>query len=289
MNAPLKSSSLNKLGQLSTLKLPSLPPGTPYLLESLTNENIDFVELASIIEKFPSIAAKLISLVNSVWSAPVSEVTSLEATCSRLGFGVVRSTSIALAISAPFDPTKCASFEPDYFWCSAFLTAEAAFRLASVSSAKNVPEPSTARAAGLLHNLGLLWLVDKIPDEVGQAFELVKNHQAESLQQALLSILEFDQAQAGGFLARSWELPEPLEAAMTHFLKTSYRGSQQEIITTVGLAFSLVSTIMKEEVCPHLDPRVTQLGITTEIFTGVFEQISLELEKTRAIAKVLIR
>jgi HD-like signal output (HDOD) protein len=288
MNAPLKSSSLNKLGQLSTLKLPSLPPGTPYLLESLTNENIDFVELASIIEKLPSIAAKLISLVNSAWSAPVKEVTSLDATCSRLGFGVVRSTSIALAISAPFDPTKCASFDPEYFWCSAFLTAETASRLASVSSAKKELEPSTARAAGLLHNLGLLWLIDKIPDEVGQAFELMKNHQAESLQQALLNIIEFDQAQAGGYLARSWELPEPLAAAMTHYLKSDYQGPQNEIIATVGLAVSLVSAILKEEVCPPLDPRVTILGITTENLTSVFDQISLELEKTRAIAKVLI-
>jgi HD-like signal output (HDOD) protein len=89
-------------------------------------------------------------------------VTSLEATCSRLGLGVVRSTSIALAISAPFNPAKCPSFDLEYYWCSVLLTAEAASRLAAESSSKHEFEPATARAAGLLHNLGLLWLVDRL-------------------------------------------------------------------------------------------------------------------------------
>ena len=146
--------------QLATLQLPSMPAGAPYLLKSLTDESIDFVELASVVEKFPGIAGKLISLVNSAWSAPASEVTSLEATCSRLGLGVVRSTSIALAVASPFNSTRCPSFDLEYYWCSVLLTADAASRLVAVSSSKHEFEPATARAAGLLHNLGLLWLAD---------------------------------------------------------------------------------------------------------------------------------
>ncbi len=109
----------SRMNLLSTLKLPTLPAGTPFLMKSLTDENIDFVELAAVLEKFPSIAGKLISLVNSVWSAPASEISSLEAACSRLGFGVVRSTSIALAIASPFDATRCRWFDAERFWCSA--------------------------------------------------------------------------------------------------------------------------------------------------------------------------
>lgn len=288
MNATQNRSDQHKLERLSTLRLPSLPPGIPYLLKSLTDENIGFVELASVIEKFPSIAAKLISLVNSAWSAPVSEITALDATCSRLGFGVVRSTSIALAISAPFDRAKCASFDPEYFWCCALLTAETASRLVLVSSANNALTPSTARAAGLLHNLGLLWLIDNVPVEVDQAFMLVKNHQAESLQQALLNVLGFDQAQAGGYLANRWELPQPLVAAMAHYLESEYQGSHNDVVATVGLAVSLVSSILKEEQCPEQDVRLESLEITAENFADVFEQMKLELEKIRAIARVLI-
>jgi HD-like signal output (HDOD) protein len=288
MTTTLKRADESKLFQLSTLQLPTLPAGTPFLLKSLTNENIDFIELAAIVEKFPSIAGKLISLVNSAWSAPASAVSSLETTCSRLGFGVVRSTSIALAIATPFNPTKCSSFDPEYFWCSALLTADAASRLVPISSSRNDLEPATARAAGLLHNLALLWLVDKLPAELDQALTMVKNNQTESLQQALIHVLGFDQQQAGGHLGSNWALPVPLVEAMTHYPEINYQGSQREIVTTVGLAVKLVSAVLKEEPCPEQDVRLSGLGIAEENLAAVFEQLNGQLVKTQAIAKVLI-
>jgi HD-like signal output (HDOD) protein len=278
MTATSTRSDESTLDQLSTLQLPSLPAGAPYLLKSLTDETIGFVELASVVEKFPGIAGKLISLVNSAWSAPVAEVTSLEATCSRLGLGVVRSTSIALAISAPFNPAKCPSFDLEYYWCSVLLTAEAASRLVAESSSKHEFEPATARAAGLLHNLGLLWLVDRLPAEVDQALIMVKNSQ----------VLGFDQAQAGGYLGNSWALPEPLVSTMIHYPETDYHGSQCELVTTVGLAARVVSAVLKEESCPEQDVRLSGLGIAEENLNNIFDQLNGQLVKTRDIAKVLI-
>ncbi len=283
-----KQAETSRLGELSSLRLPTLATGTPYLLKSLTNENIGFVELASTVEKFPSIAAKLISLANSAWSAPASPITSLETTCSRLGLGVVRSTSIALAIGTPFDPTRCLCFEPEYFWCSALLTAEAASRLAPISSCRKDLDPSTARAAGLLYNLGLLWLVDRLPSEVDQAFMLVKNNQTESLRQALFNTLGFDQLQAGSYLGNSWDLPELLVGAMTHYADPGYQAAHSEVANIVGLAAKLVSATLKEESCPEQDDRLSRLAIAGENFNDVFDQLNGQLEKFRAIAKVLM-
>ena len=288
MTATPIAASESTLNQLGTLQLPSVPAGAPYLLKSLTNETIDFVELASVVEKFPGIAGKLISLVNSAWSAPVSEVTSLEATCSRLGLGVVRSTSIALAISAPFNPARCPSFDLGYYWSSALLTAEAASRLAAASSVKPEFEPATARAAGLLHNLGLLWLVDRLPAQVDQALITLKNNQAESLQQALSQALGFDQVQAGGYLGNSWGLPDPLVSAMTHYPETDYRGVHGELVASVGLAARMVSAVLKEEPCLEQDIRLSSLGLTGDNLENVFDQLNGQLVKTREIAKVLI-
>ena len=288
MTATLMRLDESTLNQLSTLQLPCLPAGAPYLLKSLTSEMIDFVELASVVEKFPGIAGKLISLANSAWSAPVSEVTSLEVSCSRLGLDVVRSTSIALAISAPFNPAKCPSFDLEYYWCSVLLTAEAAYRLVAESSSKHEFEPATARAAGLLHNLGLMWLVDRLPEEVDLALIKVKNDQAESLSQALSQIIGFDQAQAGGYLGKSWALPEPLVRAMTHYPQTDYKGPQCQLVTTVGLATRVVSAVLKDEPCPTQDIRLSSLGITEENLSNVFDQLNGQLVKTRDLAKILI-
>jgi HD-like signal output (HDOD) protein len=274
--------------QLTTLQLPSMPAGAPYLLKSLTDEAIDFTELASVVEKFPGIAGKLISLVNSAWSAPTAEVTSLEATCSRLGLGVVRSTSIAIAVAAPFNPMRCPAFDLEYYWCSVLLTADAASRLVPLSSSRHEFEPATARAAGLLHNLGLLWLVDRLPGEVDQALAMVKSNEAESIRQALTKVLGIDQAQAGGYLGNNWALPEPLVSTMAHYPEIDYRGPNFELVATVGLAARMVAALLKEEPCPEQDTRMSVLGITQEKVNTVFEQLSGQLAKTRDIAKVLI-
>jgi len=288
MTSVLQRPDEYKLYQLSTLQLPTLPIGIPFLLKSLTDENIDFVELALLIEKFPSIAGKLISLANSAWSAPASEVTSLEVACSRLGLDVVKSTSIGLAIAAPFNPTRCLSFDTEYFWCSALLTADAASRLVLIPSSSNDLESSTARTAGLLHNLALLWLVDIFPIEVDQALTMVNNNQAETLQQALIHVLGFDQQQAGRQLGKSWALPELLVESMSHYSDTSYQGPHRAIVTTIGLAARLVSAVLKEDSCPAPDIRLASLGITEEKFADVFEQLNEQLVKTRAMAKVLV-
>jgi HD-like signal output (HDOD) protein len=277
-----------KLSRLSTLQLPTLPTGVPFLLKSLTNEDIEFIELATLMEKFPSIVGKLVSLANSAWSSPIAEVTSLEVTCSRLGLDVVKSTSIGLAIAAPFNPMRCSSFDAEYFWSSALLTADAASRLLAVSSANSDLESSTARTAGLLHNLALLWLVDKLPAEVDQAITMVKNNQIESLRQAFVHILGFDQQQAGRQLGSSWALPEPLVESMSHYADTCYQGPQRTIVTTVGLAAKLVSAVLKEEPCPTADTRLASLGITEEKLTRVFDQLNEQLVKVRTMASVLI-
>lgn len=286
--ATVSGFDISTLDQMSTLQLPTLPAGAPYLLKTLTNEAIEFVELASVVEKFPGIAGKLISLVNSAWSAPVSEVTSLEVACSRLGLGVVRSTSIALAIAAPFNPARCPSFDLEYYWCSALLAAEAASRLVSVSSSKHEFEPATARAAGLLHNLGLLWLVDRLPAEVDQVLTMAANDEVDSLQQGLAQALGFDQAQAGGHLGASWALPEPLVSAMKYYPQVSFQGTHRELVATVGLADRLVSAVLKEEPCSGQEIRVSRIGITGENLDNVYEQLRDQLVKTREIAKVLI-
>ena len=288
----MKTSSISvdpgRLDQLSTLRPPILVSGVPYLLKSMTNEYIDFKELAALVEEFPGIAGKLISLANSAWSAPKSEVTSTQDACSRLGFGVIRSTSIAIAVSASFSQTKCQSFDAEDYWCSALLTAEVASRLPELSSLNGELEPATARAAGLLHNLGMLWIVDQLPEEVDQVLKRVKRNQPITLQQVLREKLGFDQAQAGGHLASCWNLPGQLVTAMTHYLQSDYQDCYQDIVLITGLAAELVSAGLNEESCPDTDPRIARLEISEKDLATLYSQLGGLVADTRAIAKILI-
>lgn len=185
--------------------LPVLPSGITYLLKALNNNDIHYNQLAQELEMFPSIAIKIVAIANSAWSLPESPVTTLPDACSRVGLNIVRSVSIALCISQVFDPSLCPLFNAKKYWTSALLNAESA----SLCAQDN-PEicNNTARLAGLLHNIGLLWLANQKPEETGSAILSVQSSQERSLSEALFERLGLDYYIVGGKLAMAMQLPD---------------------------------------------------------------------------------
>lgn len=290
MNSGLSNTARNRLGQLSSLSLPVLPGGALSLMQSLSNDDFSYRELAELIENFPGIAGKLISLANSAWSSPATEITSVEIACARLGTDVVKSVSIAILVSSSFSPNKCPHFDAAKYWCSALLTAEFAFRLTRICRAETGLEASTARTAGLLHNLGLLWLADQLPDEIDRALQKNGKDGTQCLQRRLIEILEFDQADAGGILAKLWELPDALVHSANHYLDAGYDGRHRDLVLTIGLSARLVSIILRgEEPHPEHYNDAQQIGVAQQELAEVIDQIIELVPRTRASARIFAK
>lgn len=192
--------------------IPVLPPGIVYLLKALNDDDILYADLAVELEKFPSIAIKIVAIANSAWALPATPITNLHDACARIGLNIVRSVSIALSISHVFDPSRCPPFDTKTFWTSALLNAESAFLCA-----KDHPDvdPNTARFAGLLHNIGLLWLANQKPDETAIALSSAQEHDHLSIAQSLTEQLGIDYHHIGGLLATSMELPDTIVDAIS--------------------------------------------------------------------------
>jgi len=192
--------------------VPVIPPAIVTLLKALNDNDILYDQLAKELEKFPSIAIKIVAIANSAWALPEEPITNLPDACSRLGLNIVRSVSIALSISQIFDPSRCPAFNTVTYWTSALLNAESAFLCA-----KEHPDicPNTARLSGLLHNIGLLWLADKKPIETESAILNTQENQDHSLAESLYKILGIDYFTVGGQLAMAMELPEVITTAIS--------------------------------------------------------------------------
>jgi HD-like signal output (HDOD) protein len=268
-------------------QLPVIPPGATYLLKALSDDSIEIPELAQIIERVPTIAARLIALANSAWSSPVSTISSLENACARLGFSVVRSTSIALAVSAPFDVTRCPPFDAKMFWSSSLLAADATAWLTPLPSTQPKMSVSTNRTAGLLHNLGLLLMADQMPDMVRQSIEMANEASAPSLRVALQSVIGIDYTDAGAYLGETWQLPAPLSIAMQYHASLDYQGEQWEVASLVGLAASMVSAVQRKTPWPMPEATLARLGIELTAANKVFERLCSQAEKTRKLAEAL--
>lgn len=268
-------------------QLKVLPAAVPELLSALSDDDLGFRELAEIIAKFPSIAARLIFLANSAWAAPVAEITSLETACAKLGLSMVKSVSISIAIAAPFDPAKCPAFRTDEFWSTALLVADAASLLARHSPIFSEQNTGSVHTAALLHNLGLLWMADNIPEQTSEAFLKVHENPALELADLLREGCGADHAQIGGCLARAWEFPGLIESAMTHHLDFSYAGAHWEIAQLTGYAVTLVRDLEGNvETLPD-DLRLERLGIHSAQRNQVFEQLQDRSERVREMVRVL--
>jgi len=197
----------------------------------------------------------------------------------------VKSTSIALAVASPFDPTHCPAFDVQRYWIHALSVAEIACQLAKHTP--NTVEIQTARAAGLLHNLGLLWISDQLPELTQQAIQVHQYDGTLSLDQALTDLIGAGYRQASGYLGEAWNLPSPLVIIMKHHGEPGYREEEWRMAQLVGLAVSMVSTAQARI------PWSAPLSLTEELEIEpahvdlVFSAVGSRLDRTRELAGVL--
>ena len=254
-----------------TLKrpVPVLPRGTTELFVALGDPALSFDVLTERLAVFPSIVARLLALANSPWSSPVAPVATLDDAVSRLGLDIVRSVSVALLVSNTFDANRCRRFEPRLYWCSALLSAECASLLAAgARPAAPLPTPlptplppATARTAGLINNLGLLWLADALPAETDDAFEAVAADPALSVSAALISVCGVSDGDAGAALGKAWNLPAALTAAMSG---RAAPGACHEVLYCVRLircVRAIVASTLDDSTMAIDDILLKQLGL----------------------------
>jgi len=256
--------------------LPVLPSGITRLLKVLNDNDIHFEQLAKEIESYPSISIKIVAIANSAWASPSVPVTNLPAACSLIGLNIVRSVSIALSISQAFDPSRCPSFSTKTFWTSALLNAESAFICASDNAEVCA---NTARFAGLLHNIGLLWLASQKPVETDGAILNAKKNQDCTLAELLYERLDMDYYSVGSQLAIVMEMPDIITDAIS--TETLYGlKSKNPLIKNNSYARLLTASVLK-----HAD--ATNNDITASDFEQDvhFQKLADKLPKIQAMAE----
>jgi len=269
--------------------LPSLAKNINLLMQSLTDNNLNYRQLAAIIKQHPEIATRLIFLANSPWAAPVRPISSIEQACSILGISIVKSITFGISIASSFDTRKCPAFNAEHFWTTSMLVAEGAGLLASKLSKKPelVEFEQTAQTAGILHNVGLLWLADNLPEETNMALEKVVAEQSLTVNDALLQCTGTDYCEVGGWIGDQLTLPNVLVVAIKHHLDSDYQESSWEIAQMVGSATKMVASLHNQSDKAPENARLEALGLDLSTQMYIFQQLSKKFEKTQELAKTL--
>ncbi|AEG00501.1 HDOD domain-containing protein [Methylomonas methanica] len=269
-------------------RIPSLPRQAQQLLQAFNNQDLDYGDLARIISRQPTIAVRLVALANSAWAAPAVPVNSLERACINLGFKVVRSVSIGLALISPFNTWACPAFDIRRFWMSSKLVADASALLASAMP--DQPQQAFLQVlytGGLMHNLGLICLADLMPEETNQALSNLASQPQLTVNQALENTLQTNYCEVGGLFAEIWGLPDDLTAIIKFHRSTDYPENHAELIALISDAAMLVSTLFSDQPELPITLATKKLGIKDTDHQEILENLQPLFLQTNELAKAL--
>lgn len=191
--------------------LPTLPKIYRELTEALADPQVDFNQVAAIVERDASMSAKILQIVNSGFFGLRQPVSQVRNAISMLGISMVRTLVLSVEVFRPFRGQLGHS--------SFTLTREQHHALLTANIAKNLVDTKTQSedcfTAAVLHDLGKLILATRRPEVYLPLFEAANEggppaHRGETEQGAV------SHESVGAYLLGLWGLPWPIVEAVAY-------------------------------------------------------------------------
>ncbi len=191
------------------LVLPAFPRVVNDILATLDDDNATLGTLVRLVETDPVITARIVSVAGAAAQGIRSghQLRNVQTAVSLIGLSRVREIAIGVSLAEFAQQSHMSS----YFWehsVAVGITAQEIGRFTHIS-------PDHALVAGLLHDIGQLWMARCQPLE----FQMVRN----ALNAGVRSIVDvereyfgMDHCEIGAMLATRWQLPAPIVEAIRH-------------------------------------------------------------------------
>ena len=268
-------------------QLPNLSPNVQRLLDCCGNPDVSQTELAGVLSESPTIAARLLGLSNSAFFGQQGRVHSLTHAISVLGLITVRSVAVSLSLSGMFKVKHCPHFSAETYWCTSIMTALMANEINGDIRADLRPAPDSVYMAGLLHNIGLLAMVQLYPGEMELAFTAYEENPERNLGEYVKDRLDATQYQAGVWVGSKWHLPEDILLVMEYHYDRNYRGKHWQLVLLEGLCASWASQIINgwDEPSPETES-LAALGLPEERIDALWKQMKGRLKSIQEVSSL---
>ena len=214
--------------------LPSLSTINSALKELLNADHRYTAQISEIIRRDPSLTARLLRLVNSVFYGLTTPVNSIEEAVFYLGVRQIRQLSMVTPIIEDFQKLAGKSdFQWREFWrhCigTAILTRE-------IISHVGAPADDGDYVAGLIHDVGKIAMASAYPTHFAEIRERMSANPELDLVEVEREVLGIDHAELGSMYLKNNNLPELLiEAARWHHEPENAK-QEPQIIAAVQIA-----------------------------------------------------
>lgn len=193
-----KRSNLKKI-IMDTKTLPTLPNVINKLNSLSDNDKSSVQEMARIVSSDQVLAARILRLANSP-SYGFYRVSTISNAMILLGVNVVKSLALSSSIFAIMEKESVGLWEHS-------LGVGVAANL--IARKLGLPECEEIATAGLLHDIGKVIIGLKCREAEKDILNLVRERQIYTIE-AEHEIIDTDHAEVGGWLSKSWFLPDKL-------------------------------------------------------------------------------
>ncbi len=206
----------NKEEILAAIKeVPLLSPSASRLLQLSAQSDHDISEVIDIVKCDSALTARILKIVNSVSYGLIHEVTTIERAVGYLGERMIASIALGDSAGALFHKELAGYDGPkSELWNHDLRTAIAAREIAK--HAKEPLNPDLAFTAGILHAVGKAVLSDFLQQTSNDVLGEIDSDEMVDYLAGERALVGIDHTEAGYELAKSWELPDSLCAAIRY-------------------------------------------------------------------------
>ncbi|HKK20638.1 MAG TPA: HDOD domain-containing protein [candidate division Zixibacteria bacterium] len=253
----------------------SLPQVLSEILQEVGKENFAPEALARIILKDPSLTSRILSMSNSAFYQRYTEIKTVHQAISMLGVTTVKCLALSSSIFHPDKIADESGVDAKEFFGYVLSVAAACKKIAQITS---FPSPEEAFIAGLLNDVGLMFMLHHHPKEYRKV--LSGEVQAESLVEAEIKTFGIDHSEIGFHLAELWKIPTEIRNAIAGHHKTSPDKNSSALKGIVRLAVALTRERFSGfEV--RLEDRLNQIAVSSR-------QLSLSKQQVDEISSSLL-
>ncbi len=202
-----------------------MPTSITRALRAIEDSSATSTEISEIIGLDQALSASILQSANSVTMGFSTDCSRLSEAVMRLGFKRLKGLILGIAAVGPYNQSlRGYRFGAGELWNHSIATAVSAEWIAREL---RYPDPEEAYTAGLLHDMGKLFLDQFVFSDYTRIVDLMLKYKL-TLYKAEEQLLGIDHARVGGLIAEKWNFPLVLvEAIHFHHTPSFARGNQK--------------------------------------------------------------
>lgn len=229
---------------LQSPRLPSLPTIALEVVDLAQQPEVDFREIADVIQHDPALSSKILKTVNSAFYGQVREISTVSRALQVLGLNSVKTLALGFSLVGNLQSTRDQVFDHVGYWRRCIFTATAARTL---SQHAGIVQHEEAFLGGLLQDMGMVAMSQALGDEYASVLRDAGPEHS-SLRASEIEALDIDHASVGAALAEAWKLPPVLVAPIRYHEDPDGADPElQTLVRSVALGNRVADIFLSEE------------------------------------------